>query len=37
MLFHFLAATLYQQNHDRNDKLWDIGSAERYILHMQVL
>jgi hypothetical protein len=29
-----LAATLYQGNPDRNDKLWNIVSSERYILHM---
>jgi hypothetical protein len=33
----FLAATLYQGNPDRNHKLWNIVSSERYILHMQVL
>jgi hypothetical protein len=32
-----LAATLYQQNPDRNHKLWNIVSIERYILHLQVL
>jgi hypothetical protein len=32
-----LAATLYQGNHERNHKLWNIVSTERYILHMQVL
>jgi hypothetical protein len=32
-----LAATLYQGNPDRNHKLWDTVSSERYILHMQVL
>ena len=32
-----LAATLYQGNPDRNYKLWNIVSSERYILHMQVL
>jgi hypothetical protein len=32
-----LAATLYQQFSDRNNKLWNIVSTERYILHMQVL
>ena len=32
-----LAATLYQGNPDRNDMLWNIGSNERDILHMQVL
>jgi hypothetical protein len=32
-----LAATLYQGNPDRDHKLWNIVSSERYILHMQVL
>ena len=32
-----LAATLYQGNPDRNHKLWNITSTERYILHMQAL
>jgi hypothetical protein len=32
-----LAAYLYQGNHERNYKLWNIVSSERYILHMQVL
>ena len=32
-----LAATLYRGNHDRNHTLWDIGSAEIYIIYMQVL
>jgi hypothetical protein len=32
-----LAATLYQGNPDRNHKLWNIVSTERYILHMQML
>jgi hypothetical protein len=32
-----LAATLYQGNPDRNHKLWNIVSTERFILHMQVL
>jgi hypothetical protein len=32
-----LAAILYQGNPDRNHKLWNIVSTERYILHMQVL
>jgi hypothetical protein len=32
-----LAATLYQGNPDRNQKLWNIVSTERYVLHMQVL
>jgi len=31
------AATLYQGNPDKNHKLWNIVSTERYILHMQVL
>jgi hypothetical protein len=31
-----LAAALYQGNPDRNHKLWNIVSIERYILHMQV-
>jgi hypothetical protein len=29
-----LAATLYQGNPDRNHKLWNIVSSERYILHI---
>jgi hypothetical protein len=29
-----LAATLYQGKSDRNYKLWNIVSTERYILHM---
>jgi hypothetical protein len=32
-----LAETLDQGNPDMNDKLWNIVSSERYILHMQVL
>ena len=32
-----LAATLYQENHDRNQKLLNIGPTKRYIPHMQVL
>jgi len=32
-----LAATLYQENPDRNHKLWNIVSPERYIHHMQAL
>jgi len=32
-----LAATRYHGNPDRNHKLWNIVSSERYILHMQVL
>jgi hypothetical protein len=32
-----LAATIYRGNPDRNKKLWNIVSSERYILHMQVL
>jgi hypothetical protein len=30
-------ATLYQGNPDRNHKLWNIVSTEKYILHIQVL
>jgi hypothetical protein len=29
-----LAATIYQRNHDRNRKLWNIGSTERHILYI---
>ena len=32
-----LAATLYQGNPDRNDKLWNMVSSERYSLNIQVL
>jgi hypothetical protein len=32
-----LAAHLYQGNPDRNNKLRNIVSSERYILHMQML
>jgi hypothetical protein len=32
-----IAATPYQGNPDRNHKLWNIVSSERYILHIQVL
>jgi hypothetical protein len=32
-----LAATLYQGNPDRNNKLWNMVSSERYKFHMQVL
>jgi hypothetical protein len=31
-----LAATLYQENPDRNHKLWNIVSSERYILHIGI-
>jgi hypothetical protein len=31
-----LAATLYHGNPDRNQKLWNIVSSERYILHNHV-
>jgi hypothetical protein len=31
------AATLYPGNPDRNHKLWNIVSSERYILHIQAL
>jgi hypothetical protein len=37
LVVSLLAATLYQGNPDRNNKLWNIVSSERYILHMQVL
>ena len=29
-----LAATLYLGNHDRNHNIWNIGSTERDILHI---
>jgi len=29
-----LAATLYQRNPHKNHMLWNIGSTERYILHI---
>ena len=32
-----LAATLYQGNPDMNNKLWNIVSTERYILHTDVV
>jgi hypothetical protein len=32
-----LAATICQGHHDMNHKLWNIGSAESYILRKQVL
>jgi hypothetical protein len=32
-----LLAALYQGHHDSNYKLWNIGSTEKYVLHMQVL
>jgi hypothetical protein len=32
-----LAATIYEGNADWDHKLWNIGSTERDILHMQVL
>jgi hypothetical protein len=31
-----LAAALYQGNPDRNHKVWNIVSSERYILHIRV-
>ena len=37
MVASLLAETLYQGNPDRNHKLWNTVSSERYILHMQVL
>jgi hypothetical protein len=33
----FFTATLYQGNPDRNHKLWNSISTERYILYMPVL
>jgi hypothetical protein len=36
-LASLLAGTLYQGNLDRNHKVWNIVSIERYILHMEVL
>ena len=32
-----VAATLYQWKYDRKHNLWNLGSTERYILHMRVL
>jgi hypothetical protein len=32
-----IAVTFYQGIPDMNQKLWNIVSTERYILHMQVL
>ena len=37
LIASLLTATLYQGHPDRNDKLWNIETTERYILHMQVL
>jgi hypothetical protein len=31
-----LATTIYHENPDRNHKLWNIASSERYILHTGV-
>jgi hypothetical protein len=31
-----LGAHFYQENHDRNHKLWNIVSTEIFILHMQL-
>jgi hypothetical protein len=31
------AAILYTGNHDRNHNVWNIGSIQTYILHIQVL
>jgi hypothetical protein len=31
------AAIMYHGNHDRNNKLWNIVSTKRYILHIQGL
>jgi hypothetical protein len=36
-LASLIATTLYQGHPDRNHKLWNIVSFERYLLHMQVL
>jgi len=33
-LSSLLAATFYQGNPDRNHKLWNIGSTEKYIYHI---
>jgi hypothetical protein len=33
----FLVSSKPQGNHERNNKLWNIASTERDILHMQVL
>ena len=33
----FFCSYTFQINHDRNHKLLNIGSTERYILHMQLL
>jgi hypothetical protein len=30
-----LTGSLFQGNPDRNHKLWNIGSTERYILHIE--
>jgi len=32
-----LTGSLFQENPDRNHKLWNIVSSERYIPHIQVL
>ena len=37
LIASLLAATIYQWTSDRNHKLWNIVSTERYLLHMQVL
>jgi hypothetical protein len=34
---YLLETTLYQGNDERNHKPWNVGSAERCILYMQVL
>ena len=34
---YLLETTLDQGNGERNHKPWNVGSAERYILYMQVL
>jgi hypothetical protein len=37
LIAYWLAVFLYQRNPDRNRKLWNIVSPERYIFHMQML
>ena len=36
-LGHLFSSFLYQENPDRNNKLWNIVSTEGDLLHMQVL
>ena len=35
--FTSFLSSIYQVNHDRNHKFWNIASTERYILHERVL